>query len=707
MTILVIQIAIIIFAVRVGGGIMKRLKMPSVLGELIAGIIIGPYLLGGISFARIGFPHGFFPLAADGFPITPELYGFSVIASIILLFMAGLETDLRQFLKYSVAGTVIGLGGVLVSFVAGDVAAIFWAPGEAMHFLTPASLFLGALCTATSVGITARILSERKKMDSPEGVTILAAAIIDDVLGIIALAVIVSLIEVLSAGHGGELPWGNIAMIALKTVSVCVIFTLLGLIFANTISRFLKSFNSPTVFTIIAFGMALLVAAVFESVGLAMIIGAYVMGLSLSKTDITFVVQERLHGLYEFFVPIFFAVMGMMVDVNRLIDPQVLKFGIIFGVMAVIAKIIGCALPALFLRFNAIGAFRIGAGMVPRGEVALIIAGIGMSTGILDGDMFGAAIIMTLFTTILAPPILTVALAIPGKGVTHEQVSDDYRQIDFPFSSELVADAAYNNILNAFHREGFFTSLMDSTTRLYHLRKDGIAFSMWREGEKVSFSTNRRDTTFVHTVVYESLVDLHHDLSRLRDLAKPKEFRRTLKSVTSVRALPIREKQEILTPAQVVMRLGSRDKDTAIRELVENLASQRSNEIGNIESILESVMERESIAPTELEFGVSMPHGRTDEVNHVLAAVGICKGGMDFLCLDNTPAKLMILVISPKNTSGPHLQFLSNVTASLRTQEMVDKIVNSTDPREVVRLLLGGKDLNNQTLVQRLITGGN
>ncbi len=705
MVILVFQLAVIIFAVRIGGGIVKRLKMPSVLGELISGIVIGPYLLGNIPIPFIGLPHGLFPKPiAGGFPVSTELYGFATVASLILLFMVGLETDFRQFLKYSVAGTVIGLGGVGVSFIAGDAAWVFFGLGDGAHFLSPSALFLGALCTATSVGITARILSERKQMDSPEGVTILASAIIDDVLGIIGLAIIISLIDVLQAGDGSidGLPWGNILHVAASTILVCVFFSAIGLLCSNHIGRFLKSFKNPTMFTTLSLGLAFCAAGIFESAGLAMIIGAYVMGLSLSKTDITFIVQERLHNLQDFFVPIFFAVMGMIVDLERLAKREVIIFGLIFGLLAVLAKIVGCALPALFLNFNATGAFRIGAGMVPRGEVALIIAGIGMSTGILDADAFGAAIIMTLFTTVLAPPILTWALSLPGKGVTVERPSDDFRQSAFPFPSEGVADGATNSILEAFRHEGFFISLVDAASRLYHIRKDDQAFSMWRDANNsLVFSSNRRDVTFIHTVVYEALVELHQELDRIRELAKPKEFRRTLKSVTTVRSLSIKESREILRPDCVIMRMAAREKEDAIRELVRTLDGG-GLPIKCEEAVLASIAEREAAAPTELEFGVSMPHGRSDAVQHVVAAVGLCPDGMNFSCLDGSPVRLMIMVASPKNTSGPHLHFLASVTASLRTQEMVDKVLEAKDKDEVVRLLIGTK---NASLVERIIGG--
>ena len=705
MMLLIIQIAVIIFAVRFAGSLMKRVNVPSVLGELFAGIIIGPYVLGSIPLAWLGFPHGVFPMAENGFPVSPELYGLSVIASIILLFVSGLETDLQQFLKYSLAGLLIGLGGVIVSFAAGNAAGVFWGMGKGGGFLSPTNLFLGTLCTATSVGITARILSEKKKMDSPEGVTILAAAIVDDVLGIIGLAVIVSLIEVVSAGGGNaSIPWAHIAGIAMTTMLVCVVFTILGLLFANSISRFLKSFKNPTIFTTFALGIAFLVAGVFEMSGLAMIIGGYVTGLSLSKTDITSVLQENLHSIYDFFVPLFFAVMGMMVDVSRLAEPRVIKFGLIFTLLAILSKIVGCALPALFVNFNIKGALRIGVGMVPRGEVALIISGIGMSAGILDADMFGAAIIMTFLTTMAAPPILSLALSIPGKGTENTTADDEYRQLYFNLRSSIVADSVVSNILDSFRREGFFASMMDSTTRLYHIKKGGIALSMWREGDGILFSANRHDAALINTVVFETLIELRREIDRIREKALPREFRRSLRSGTSVRALPIRQQQELLSPYSVVMRLKAHDKEGVIRELMATLVADPDIMMyGDANVVLDAILERETVAPTELEFGVSMPHCRTDVVSAIRAVVGLAPDGLDYSSLDDTPVKLVIMVVSPTGHSVPHLQFIASLSGCLKTQEMVDRIVAARSPREVVKLLSGSRP--EPTFVQRLIKG--
>ncbi|MDO9549175.1 MAG: cation:proton antiporter, partial [Candidatus Marinimicrobia bacterium] len=284
MMMLVIQLGIILFAARLGNILFEKLHVPGVLGELSAGIIIGPYLIGAIPLP--GFPGGVFPISSATFPISPELYGISAVASIVLLFMIGLETNFRLFLRYSFVGSLVGIGGVLFSFLFGDVLAIIFSQvvfGKALGFLAPPCLFLGVISTATSVGITARILSEQRKLDSPEGVTILAGAVIDDVLGIILLAVGLGIVT--ASSRSGNMNWAHIGVIAAKAIGIWLTATVIGLLASSKISLLLKWFRDRTSIAMMAFGFALVLAGLFEEAGLAMIIGAYVMGLSLSKTD--------------------------------------------------------------------------------------------------------------------------------------------------------------------------------------------------------------------------------------------------------------------------------------------------------------------------------------------------------------------------------------------------------------------------------------
>ncbi|MFW5796600.1 MAG: cation:proton antiporter, partial [Alkalispirochaeta sp.] len=285
MTMLALQIGVILFAGYFGTRIARRLKIPVILGEILAGIVIGPWALGAVGFP--GYPEGLFPPATNALSISPELYGFAVVASIVLLFLMGLETDIRLFLRFAVKGSVVGLTGAVLSVGAGILIGrlmIDAGPGD------PRSLFLGVVAIATSVDITGRILSERHKMASPEGVTILSASVIEDVIGITLLAVVLG-VDAMRDVAGNGVVWREVLAIAGRALGVWLGFTTLGIVFARRIGSLLKAVRNPAQIAVLSLGLALILAGLFEAAGLAMIIGAYVMGLSLANTDISYVVQ--------------------------------------------------------------------------------------------------------------------------------------------------------------------------------------------------------------------------------------------------------------------------------------------------------------------------------------------------------------------------------------------------------------------------------
>ena len=680
--IMVLQIGVILFVVRLGGRLVKRAGIPPVLGELLVGIVIGPYALGGIPLP--GFPEGFFAVAkavlesggegGTGLAVSTELYAFATVASIILLFVSGLETDLGLFLRYSVAGGIIGLGGVAVSFGLGAFCgAVLLDTG----FADPRCLFLGILSTATSVGITARILQDNKKMDSPEGVTTLAAAVFDDVLGIIALAVVLGVVAVLSGSASGTLSAGGILL------GIWLGFTLLGLVFSKQLAAFLKLFKSSFDFSVLSLGIALLLAGIFERQGLAMIIGAYIAGLSLSKADIAAVIQERIRILYEFFVPVFFAVMGMMVNVREIFSAQVLIFGAIYTVAAVAAKIAGCGVPAMLLGFNLKGAFRIGAGMVPRGEVALIIAGIGLASGILDNGLFSVVILMTLVTTLAAPPILSSALRLPGRGTVKPQKKDgDTAEAEWDFSSEEIASLVTDSLLKDLRDEGFYVQSMDIEEGLSQARKDDIALSITENESRLIIKTSREDMPFVKTAVYEVILQLSDLIQKLKESSDPAVMK---KEISGLEGRAREDVLSLITSECVSLDLKGVTKEEVITELIDLLAAH--GRLLDRAAALEAVFEREKSISTGMENGIALPHGKTDGVADIQVAVGVKKDGVDFDSMDGKKSRLFIMVVSPKKHTGPHLQFLAAVGAVLKDEAMREKVINAGTREEAAALL--------------------
>ncbi|MDA3950630.1 MAG: cation:proton antiporter [Spirochaeta sp.] len=512
-TVLILQLAVLLLAAFTVGQLFEHVfRLPRVLGELAAGMIVGPFGFGRIHFAALH--QALFPLeTGNTLPVSVELYGVAVLASIILLFLSGLETDLPTFLKFSGVGSAVGIGGVIVAFVLGDLSAVLFLP-TVDRFFDPQALFLGTLSTATSVGITARILSERRKMSSPEGVTILAAAVLDDVLGIVLLAVVVALARV----HDGSVDWLQIGRVAAKAFGFWIGSTVVGIIVAPYLVRGLKRLGSIEIIAGLSLGLALLLAGLAETVGLAMIIGAYVMGLSLSQTDIADQERERLHGLYAYLVPIFFAVMGLMVDFQALVP--VVVFGLIFSAAAIAGKLIGCGIPALLFGFNVKGAFRIGAGMLPRGEVTLIVAGIGLSSGAIGPDLFGVAVMTLLVSSVIAPPLLIGSFRGSAGHRTAEADAAvaDSRQVTLQLPSVYAADFVRGRIIEAFRAEEFFVSRIDMNSRIYRIRQDEVNITMVQQDGTITLSTPAEHEQLVRLLLLEELVELKELIGSLQKM---------------------------------------------------------------------------------------------------------------------------------------------------------------------------------------------
>ena len=709
MMFLVLQIGVIIFAARLGGAVASMLKLPSILGELAAGIAIGPWALGGIGFGDGLFASGLFHgaelrriFAETGhmFDATsPALYGIATLASVILLFLSGLETNLKMFLKYSFVGSMVGLGGVLVSFLIGDLCAVWLLPKFFPHFAElaqmplaeamtrEAPLYMGIMSTATSVGITARILSERKKMDSEEGVTIMAGAVIDDVLGLIVLAIGNGII---AANHAaakagaaaGGMDWGAIGLVAARAFGVWLGATLVGILVARYLAKFLKlAFKSPVVIATMAFGLALVLAGFFEFMGLAMIIGAYVMGLALSRTDLKHPIQEMLTPVYTFLVPIFFCSMGMMVDVSALCSKPVLVFGGIYTALAVLAKVVGCMAPSLFCGFNLLGGLRIGAGMVPRGEVALIIAGLGLSSGYLTQEIFGIGILMTLVTTVVAPPALVGLFAPRARGVRHPKRSHDgSRRVKFDLGSVQVAELMLSKLVDEFREEGFFTSPLSKEDSIWAVAMDDMELSLRRRKSRILIECTPAEEAMVMTAWME-VASKMNDLAR--QISKPmrsEDVGRLLQESAS--ASGHSGVGRYLRNFVMLPKFRATSKKEAIEKIVAEIAAACPGSVKNVKEATEAVLKREESMPTGLDHGIAVPHGRSPKVEGIAGAVavldneGTANGCIpDYETIDNSPLRIIVLTLANDSQQTPYLKLMSSISRALRADGGCDRLV--------------------------------
>jgi len=675
---LVLQIGVILFFVRVFGRLAKKIGIPSVLGELLAGVVIGPYALGSIPLPSI--PNGIFPLAENsGLAVSVELYAFATVASIVLLFSSGLETNLKLFLRYSVAGGIIGVSGALLSFVAGTFCS---AIIMGKSFLDPQCLFLGVIACTTSVGISARTLSERKKMDSPEGVTILTAAVFDDVIWIILLAVVLGIVAIVSGQSASSLSALSILQLAGKVFGIWLGVTAIFLLCSKFIAAFLKIFKSSYDFSMLALGIALILAGLIEKQGLALIIGAYIAGLSLSKTDIAPVIQERIRGLYEFFVPMFFAVMGMMVNVREIINPPVLIFGVIYLIASMLAKIIGCGGPAMLFGFNRLGALRIGMGLVPRGEGALITCGIGLAAGVLDNQHFSAAVFMIFLTIVISPSLLGLTLKIPKMGTKNPVKNDDSIHETWNFESAEIADLIMSNLLTELRNEGFFVQTMNINEGLSQARKDDITLSITEKAKSITIATSKTDMPFVKNEIYEIILELSHIIEKLKSSAHTAELK---KDLLDTEARTTKDILALIDPHFFTMELKSETKEEIIKELVDLLAIK--GKLLNRDMVLEDVLERENSMSTGMGHGIAIPHAKTDGIIDTKVAVGIKKTGVDFDSMDGQPSQLFFLIVSPKKASSLHIQFLAAVGSILGDEDVREGVLNAATPHDAVELI--------------------
>ena len=383
-----ISLAILLFAAKLMAELFHRVKLPIVLGELLAGIIVGPFALGSL------------PLI-NGEPLLvldETVRHVGEIAAVVILFIAGLEITPREFLRGGVAAFTIGSLGVIVPFFVGYYA--FAAFGiEALQ-----SILIATALTATSIAISIQVLTELGKMQSKEARLILGAAIVDDILAIAALSVVVTMVQTGNT-EPAILDITLLIMQVLGTFAVILVVSVLVIPRILHTERLWKSKGSLEGIVTAAFFAA---AGIAAFLGLSPIVGAFAIGMAVASTRIINQVHEYVDKLQIIFAPLFFDIIGAQVDL-RGVNLDVLFIAGIMIAIAVVTKLVGTGLPSMIFLKNKPKAMRVGIGMVSRGEVGLIVAGVGVSSGALSNDIYTAVIIMVAATTIITPIWLKIS----------------------------------------------------------------------------------------------------------------------------------------------------------------------------------------------------------------------------------------------------------------------------------------------------------
>ncbi len=372
----IFELALILIAAKVGAELFNRIKQSPMLGEILAGLILGPSILGVL--------HG---------SHTLEL--FAEIGIIFMIIMLGLETKVAHLRAVGAKALAIAAMGIAIPFAGGALL------GLAFGTTWRVALFYGALLTATSVAITARTLMDMDLTRSKLAQTILAAAVIDDVAGLMILAIVLTL-----SGSGGE---GGIALtLAREGIYLLIIFPVFWFAIPH-ITNWLKRLEGEGSLFAMVLGITFLFSFLAKEAGLASMVGAFLIGVIFGRTSESSSIQEQVEPIYHFMAPIFFVSIGVAVHLDQLWTAIILAVAL--TVVGVVTKIAGGALGGMLTRMPVAGAALVGIGMVPRGEVGLIVAGLGRRAEIIDEATFSAAAFMCVVTVIITPFILKWAVA--------------------------------------------------------------------------------------------------------------------------------------------------------------------------------------------------------------------------------------------------------------------------------------------------------
>ena len=393
-----LDLFIMFAAAKLIGTLFERFKQPAVIGELLAGVIIGRYVLGWVGVpdaATIAEFDGDAHLAEEALHAVHHV--IAELGVIILLFFVGLETRIRDIIKVGVRALIIGLLGIIIPFGLGYGLAVMMGNG------TVEAMFIGTALVATSVGITARVLRDMGFIRTLEARVILGAAVVDDILAMVLLAIVTGL------GTTGEMSAGSIVLLVVQAVGFTGFVILIGTLGMRRYSAHLEAIpirNAPFVVSMV---IMLGLAALSANIGLAAIIGAFLAGMVFAEAREHYDLEHASLPVYEFLVPFFFVITGTQVDPGVFLNADIIGFAALVTVVAVIGKLVAGAAGGFGLGRRSMGI--LGVGMVPRGEVGLIVAGIALSLRAIPEDIFSVIVVMSIVTTLIVPPVLKVLYA--------------------------------------------------------------------------------------------------------------------------------------------------------------------------------------------------------------------------------------------------------------------------------------------------------
>jgi len=385
--------------------------------------------------------------------------------------------------------------------------------------------------------------------------------------------------------------------------------------------------------------------------------------------------------------------MGMLINLSLLTSGVIVKFGLLYVVFAIVGKIIGCSLPALFVNFNLRGALRIGVGMVPRGEVALIVAGIGLSKGVINDQAFSLAIIMTFITTLVTPPIFDKLISVDKPVLRKkQQAKTEQKVIKYDMPNPDTSELILSKVISAFEDEGFYAHKMKVPYRLYNIRKDESFITLKADHEALEFQCLVKDASFVHTLIYEVMAELEHIMKNLQSLTNKDKIGRDIfdsyeVNINENKKIP--PSFQILNSSSVEVCLKANQKDEILQELVDLAIKSYQLPQEKREMVLSDLRERESTVSTGMQDNIALPHAKTDNVDKLICVVGLKKEGVDFESLDRQLSKIFVMTLTPKDQAQSYLKCIAEASRFLSDENMRSKILMCNNNEELVKIFKG------------------
>ena len=667
----VLQLGLLTFAALAGGRLFSRIGLPKMSGQLLSGILVGPWLLGGFSLSLM--PGGFMdpafaPLASRG-----PFDGILLIALAVLFFLMGQETSFRWIRHTSKRGMLIGTGGFFACFFAlhaglTRIPAGEWGGGVSMAPFSPLPLCICSLVSASAIGIVAKILADHRNLESALSPVALTATRVDNILGVVCFTLFGSffLTDPGSAIQG----WGSLLGRGTRFVWAAALLLAFGLPLARKLDSYaLRTKNYAGAFTV-AVSMTLVASGVGTLFGIPLIFSAYILGMAFSRTDIRHDIRKRFDFVGNFLIPPCIAALGAMINPHLLADSGTLVLTLCLLAGAVLPKFLVSTLLSRCMSLPFCLSLQMGMLTLPRAEVSqTLLLALVLLAPAFPPELLFALVFSFLISCLLSRPAVLCVMKFGRDTFCCNCCEPRSVRIPFDFPNHRAALMVLGRIVDLFEDDGFYATLLNRYQDLYQISRKSRTLLVQVQDHQILFECTEGDRSLVNTFMLECMANIGQ---RLAELQKPFSnlYLQSLVPGGDVAS----ERSKLVQSAIRIQTLRPRIKSTTRRGAYAELlqAMREINAVEHTDEVLEALMLREESFSSALEHGVAIPHLRTRHVKRLVCAVGLKREGLAFGAADGLPTRIVVLILAPDDVAVPQLQTIAQVCRQLDERGRVD-----------------------------------